>query len=124
MYTLICYHACSTCKGIEKQMKSQGLVYYYREITEDIPSGQELMDWYQRSGETSLKKMMNTSGTKYREGHLKDRLQGKSDQEQLDILSEDGMLIKRPILLTPEGQVFIGKAVQHYLDHLAIDEKR
>lgn len=118
MYTLVGYKPCSTCRAIEKSLKNLNLSYQYREITEDIPSADELWQWYQISGENSVKKLMNTSGTLYRELDMKSQLMDLTEKEQLELIVQNGMLIKRPILLTPQGEVFIGKRVSEYLENL------
>lgn len=123
MYTLIGYKPCSTCRAIEKNLKNLDLPYQYREITEDVPSGKELWQWYQASGESSIKRIMNTSGTLYRELNMKSQLAGRSEQEQLELIAQDGMLIKRPILLAPSGQVYIGKKVAEFLEAMRQGEE-
>lgn len=124
MYTLICYKNCSTCKDVEKSLKNLELAYNYREITEKVPTSQELWTWYHASGVSSLKKIMNTSGAKYRELNLKDKLKGLSELQQLELISQDGMLIKRPILLGPDKQVYIGPMVKEYLAQMALDKEQ
>lgn len=124
MYTLICYKKCSTCRDIEKKMTKLNLSYTYREITEQVPTGEELWNWYQNSGLTSVKRMMNTSGTKYRELNLKDKLEDLSEQEQLELISQDGMLIKRPILLGPGDKIYIGPMVKEFLDQQTLEMEK
>lgn len=118
MNILIGYERCSTCKAIEKQLKAKEIPYQFREITEDIPSAEELMAWFKLSGENSIKKLMNTSGTLYREKNYKEKLMGLSEMEQLKLVAENGMLIKRPILITDTNEVYIGKAVEEYITQL------
>ena len=65
---------------------------------EDAPSLDELKDWHRRSG-LPLKRFFNTSGLKYKELGLKDKLPGLDEEEQLALLASDGMLVKRPILV-------------------------
>ncbi|MDO4432529.1 MAG: Spx/MgsR family RNA polymerase-binding regulatory protein [Aerococcaceae bacterium] len=109
---------CSTCKAIEKQLKSKGIAYTYRNITTEIPTVEELKTWFALSGESSFKKIVNTSGQKYRELNVKDQLaQADTLEAQLAILAQDGMLIKRPILLTGDC-VYWGKAVETYVSQL------
>lgn len=73
-----------------------------RHIVEQTPTAAELKEWQGKSG-LPLKRFFNTSGMKYRELNLKERLQTMSEEEQLTLLSSDGMLIKRPILVTEKG---------------------
>ncbi|WP_124058326.1 ArsC/Spx/MgsR family protein [Vaginisenegalia massiliensis] len=115
MWTLIGKKTCSTCREVEKLAKQVGLNYRYREITQEIPSADELADWFAASGETSPKKLMNTSGDKYRQENYKDRLACLPLEEQWALIAQDGMLIKRPLLVGPNGQVYIGSKVKTFL---------
>ena len=92
------YPKCSTCQKARKWLEGQGAAFTARHIKEDAPTREELADWYQRSG-LPLKKFFNTSGLKYKELALKDKLPGMSEDEQLTLLASDGMLVKRPILV-------------------------
>ena len=92
------YPKCSTCQKAWKWLEGQGAVFTTRHIKEDTPTIEELKDWYERSG-MPLKKFFNTSGQKYRELALKDKLPTMSDEDQFALLASDGMLIKRPILV-------------------------
>lgn len=73
-----------------------------RHIVEDNPSKEELKEWYEKSG-LPLKRFFNTSGMKYKEMKLKDKLPEMSEEEQLELLATDGMLVKRPLLI---GETF------------------
>ena len=77
-----------------------------RDIKEENPSADELRQWYQQSGEP-LKKFFNTSGIQYRALKLKDKLPQMSEDEQIELLATDGMLVKRPLLIT-DDTVLIG----------------
>lgn len=118
MYTLVGLPQCSTCKGIEKLLKAKAYDYTYRNITTETPSAEELMKWLKQSKETSFKKIVNTSGQKYRALNLKDVLATQTLEEQLVTIAQDGMLIKRPILLTPQGEVYWGSNVQSFVESL------
>nr|WP_294491478.1 arsenate reductase family protein [uncultured Mediterraneibacter sp.] len=102
----ICYPKCSTCKKAQKWLDSKGMQYELRDIKEENPSADELKAWHKESG-LPLKKFFNTSGNLYKEMKLKDKLPEMSEEEQFDLLSSDGMLVKRPILVTGD-QVFVG----------------
>lgn len=102
----VCYPKCSTCRKAQAWLDSHGLTYTLRDIKEDNPSREELAQWHDRSG-LSLRKFFNTSGLLYKSLSLKDRLPGMTEDEQLDLLSTDGMLVKRPILVT-ETAVLVG----------------
>lgn len=100
MKTLVlCYEKCSTCKKALKWLEKQGVEYTERPIKEENPSKEELREWYQKSG-LPLKRFFNTSGMLYRELKLKDRLPDMPEEEQLDLLASDGMLVKRPLLVS------------------------
>ena len=95
---LICYPRCGTCKKAQKWLDEKGIEYDYRDIKEDNPSLDELKKWYEKSG-LELKRFFNTSGQLYKSMALKDKLPLMSDEEKLSLLSGDGMLVKRPILI-------------------------
>ena len=92
------YPPCSTCKKAKKWLDDMGIAYTARHIKEENPSYEELKDWYEKSG-LPLKKFFNTSGLKYKELKLKDRLPEMSDEEKIALLATDGMLVKRPLLV-------------------------
>lgn len=96
------YPKCSTCKKAKKWLDDRGLDYTERHIVEENPTAKELKAWHEKSG-LPLKRFFNTSGMKYRELGLKDKLEGMSEEEQYELLSTDGMLVKRPLLIYDDG---------------------
>lgn len=100
------YPKCTTCKRAKKWLDEHQISYEERDIKENNPSLEELKGWYQRSG-LPLKRFFNTSGMLYKEMKLKDKLPEMSEDEQLALLASDGMLVKRPIVVT-EDQVLVG----------------
>lgn len=102
----VCYPKCTTCQKAQKWLDENGVSYTVRHIKEDNPTRAELELWWQRSG-LPLKRFFNTSGLQYKALGLKDKLPGMSEEEQLDLLSTDGMLVKRP-LLVGEDRVLVG----------------
>ncbi len=100
------YPPCSTCKKAKKWLDEHGLSYTDRHIKDENPTYEELKSWYERSG-LPLKKFFNTSGTLYKSMNLKDRLPELSEEEQLRLLASDGMLVKRPILVT-DSKILVG----------------
>ena len=100
------YPKCTTCKRAKKWLDEHQISYEERAIKENNPSLEELKEWYQRSG-LPLKRFFNTSGMLYKEMKLKDKLPEMSEDEQLALLASDGMLVKRPIVVT-EDQVLVG----------------
>ena len=93
------YPKCSTCKKAKKWLDENGVSYKDRHIVEDNPSYDELKEWYERSG-LPLKRFFNTSGMLYKSMKLKDKLPTMSDDEQLKLLATDGMLVKRPLIVS------------------------
>ena len=94
----ICYPKCTTCKKAQTWLEEKGFEYELRDIKTDNPTLEELTEWHRKSG-LPLKRFFNTSGQLYRSMELKDKLPSMSDDEQLNLLSTDGMLVKRPILV-------------------------
>lgn len=103
---LICYPKCSTCKKAERYLESLGIEYTYRNIKDAHPTYEELKSWYHQS-DYDLKRFFNTSGQVYRQNALKDKLVHMSEEEQLKLLASDGMLVKRPLLISEQG-IFVG----------------
>lgn len=93
------YPKCTTCQKAKRWLDEQGVPYTPRDIKADNPSVEELTDWYRRS-DLPLKRFFNTSGLQYKSLGLKDKLSGMTEEEQLSLLSTDGMLVKRPLLVT------------------------
>lgn len=102
----LCYPKCSTCKKARIFLENHQIKYFERNIKIDNPSIEELRKWYKLSN-LPLKKFFNTSGMSYRSLHLKDKLKSMSDDEMLNLLSTDGMLVKRPILIS-DDYVLVG----------------
>ncbi|TMU84491.1 arsenate reductase family protein [Bacillus sp. BHET2] len=100
------YPKCGTCQKAKKWLEEVPITLTEIHIVENPPSKEELKSLYEKSG-LPLKKFFNTSGKKYRELGLKDKVNSASDDELLEILSTDGMLIKRPIT-TDGNKVTVG----------------
>lgn len=98
------YPKCSTCQRAKKWLLNNDVVFTDRHIVEENPTYDELKEWYEKSG-MPLKKFFNTSGNVYKELKLKDKLPTMSEEEQLKLLSTNGMLVKRPILITEDRVV-------------------
>lgn len=106
------YPKCSTCRKAKKWLDENNIEYESRHIIEDNPTALELREWWEKSG-LPLKRFFNTSGMKYRELKLKDKLPDMSEDEQLDLLATDGMLVKRPILVG-DDTVLVGFKVKEW----------
>lgn len=92
------YPRCSTCKKAKKWLEENNIEFTEKDIVEDNPTFEELKEWYEKS-DLPLKRFFNTSGMKYRELKLKDKLPDMSEDEQLELLATDGMLVKRPVIV-------------------------
>lgn len=100
------YPKCSTCKKAKKYLKDNKIEFTARDIVEETPTIEELTKWIKESNE-EIKKWFNTSGLKYKELNLKEKLLTMTDEEKIQLLASDGMLIKRPLLISDKG-IFIG----------------
>ncbi|MBQ4650366.1 MAG: arsenate reductase family protein [Firmicutes bacterium] len=94
----ICYPKCTTCQKAKKWLDEHNIEYTLRHIAEENPTGDELREWYAKSG-LPLKKFFNTSGLLYKELQLKDKLPGMTEDEQFELLASNGMIVKRPIVV-------------------------
>lgn len=106
MITFIEYPKCTTCQKAKKWLDDNGIEYVDRHIKEDNPTYEELSEWYKKSGQP-LKKFFNTSGLLYKSLNLKEKLPSMSEEEQLRLLATDGMLVKRPLIISGKD-VFAG----------------
>ena len=97
----LCYPKCSTCKKAQAWLDQRGIPYELRLIREENPSAEELKEWQIRSG-LPLKRVFNTSGLQYKTLNLKEKLPQMSEEEQLALLASDGMLVKRPLLVSED----------------------
>lgn len=102
----VCYPKCTTCQKAKAWLEGRGLAFDVRDIKTDSPTEAELRRWHERSG-LPLKRFFNTSGLQYKALGLKDKLPQMSEDEQFALLSTDGMLVKRPILVG-DGFVLVG----------------
>ena len=100
------YPKCSTCQKAKKWLDENKIEYTERHIVNDNPTYEELKKWYEKSG-LPLKRFFNTSGMLYKEMKLKDRLPEMSEDEQLKLLATNGMLVRRPLLVT-EDKMLVG----------------
>ena len=96
--TFICYPKCTTCQKARAWLDEHHITYNFRDIKLENPTYNELTAWHERSG-LPLKRFFNTSGLLYKSMGLKDKLPQMSEDEMLKRLAEDGMLVKRPLLV-------------------------
>ena len=99
MIKFIFYSKCTTCQKAKKWLDDNKIEYELRDIKEENPTFEELTAWYKLSG-LPLKKFFNTSGLLYKSMELKDKLPTMTEDEQLTILATNGMLVKRPLIIS------------------------
>lgn len=98
MLKFVCYPKCTTCQKTKKWLDDKAIQYELRDIKLNNPTYEELCDWYNNSG-LPIKKFFNTSGLLYKALDLKNKLPEMSESDMLKLLSTDGMLVKRPLLI-------------------------
>ena len=116
MNLFLCYKRCSTCRKAQKWLDENGIEYTYREIKEQNPTAKEIQKWHKKSG-LPLKRFFNTSGIQYRALNLKERLPEMTEEEQFALLATDGLLVKRPLLIT-KNRVLVGFKEAEYEETL------
>ena len=99
MIKVYCYSKCTTCKKALKWLDDNKVKYEMTDIKENNPDETEIRKLYEKSG-LPLKRFFNTSGMIYREMQLSKKLPDMSEDEQIKLLATDGMLVKRPLLIT------------------------
>lgn len=112
----MCYPRCSTCQKAKKWLNDNNIDYNERHIVEENPTYDELKKWYEISG-LDIKKFFNTSGLIYKEMQLKDKLKDMSEDEKLKLLTSNGMLVKRPIIVSKDI-VLVGFKEAEWSDNL------
>ena len=112
------YPKCSTCQKAKKWLTEKGIAFEDRHIIEENPTREELEIWYHASG-LPLKRFYNTSGMKYKELNLKEKLPDMSEEQLLDLLATDGMLVKRPVLVG-ESFVVTGFKEKEWMEKLGL----
>lgn len=113
----VCYPRCTTCQKARRWLEERGAAVEERDIKEERPTADELRAWHAKSG-LPLKRFFNTSGLKYKELGLKDKLPTLSEAEQYDLLASDGMLVKRPLLVATDF-VLVGFKEKEWQEHFA-----
>jgi len=110
------YPKCTTCQKAKKFLENNGTDFKSRHIKEENPTYDELKLWYEKSG-LPLKRFFNTSGLLYKSMDLKNKIPQMSEDEQLKLLATDGMLVKRPILIT-DSKILVGFRESEWLEIL------
>lgn len=118
---LIEYPKCSTCQKAKKWLVDHKLEYTDRNIITETPTKEELSEWVKRYN-IPVAKLFNTSGIKYRELNLKEKQKNMTEEEKVELLSSDGMLIKRPLLVI-EDTILIGFKEQEWNNYFKEERK-
>ena len=116
MLKYICYPKCTTCQKAKKWLDDNSVEYELRDIKTDNPTFAELTEWYNKSN-LPLKRFFNTSGLLYKSLDLKNKLPSMTENEMLNLLSTDGMLVKRPILVGDDF-VLVGFKESEWIDNV------
>jgi len=95
------YPKCGTCRNAAKWLKENNIEVNSRDISTDNPKKKELSEWIEKSG-LAISKFFNTSGRIYKEENLKEKVKSASRDELLNILSSNGMVVKRPIIVAKD----------------------
>ena len=111
---ILCYPTCGTFQKAEKWLKANRIDYTYRPIKEENPTVEELSLWIDRSG-LPINKFFNTSGLLYKENNMKDKVKTMSKEKLIKTLSENGLMVKRPILLFGE-KVLVGFKEEEWVE--------
>lgn len=107
------YPKCSTCKRVKEELEKEGYDLALRNIKEDHPTKEELLMW---TTEETINRFFNTSGILYKEMNLKEKRKEMSYIEKIELLSSDGMLLKRPIFIMNQ-QVYVGgREIEQYIE--------
>ena len=119
----ICYPRCSTCQKALKWLQERGIEVEVRDIVQQNPSEAELEEWIDRSG-LAVNRFFNTSGLRYKALNLKEKVRTAPREELIRVLSTDGMLVKRPLLIASDkigripragvGRSLVGKKIGVY----------
>lgn len=112
---LIEYPKCSTCQKAKKWLEANHITFEERHIVEQRPTEEELKEWIKQSG-YPVKRFFNTSGMKYKELNLKEKLTEMSEEEQIRLLATDGMLVKRPLIIGE--QILVGFREKEWTEKL------
>ena len=113
MINVVIYPKCSTCRDAVKWFDTHNIMIRTRDIVNEKLSASEIKDIHLKSG-LPIKKLFNTSGMKYRELGLKDKINHLSDAALYELLASDGMLVKRPFVYDQAGRLTLGFKASDY----------
>lgn len=100
------YPKCTTCQKAKKWLEENNIQFEERHIVENNPNKQELKEWIKKS-DYEIKKFFNTSGLKYKELNLKNKLPNMSEDEKIELLASNGMIVKRPMFIS-DNNILVG----------------
>lgn len=112
------YNKCSTCKRAKEYLDKNNISYIDRQIKVNNPTFNEIKKWIDKYN-INIKKLFNTSGILYREMNLKDKLNNMNEDEMISVLASDGMLVKRPILVS-DDKILIGFKEKEWNEYFRI----
>lgn len=110
------YNKCTTCKKAKNFLTKNNINFIDRDIKENNPSFEEISNWIKKYN-IEINKLFNTSGLIYRELNLKDRIKTISNEEKIKLLSSNGMLVKRPLLIS-KNNILIGFKENEWKEYL------
>lgn len=113
MLNVVIYPKCSTCRSAVKWFEENEIPFKNRHIIDEKLSAVEIKDIHTKS-DLPIRRLFNTSGMKYRELGLKDKISDMTDEECYELLATDGMLVKRPLVYNEDGMVTLGFKVDEY----------
>ncbi len=116
MIKFICYPKCTTCQKAKAWLEENKIEYHLRDIKDNNPTFDEIREWHKKSG-LSLKRFFNTSGLLYKSLNLKEKLPTMTEEEQYKLLSTDGMLVKRPLVIGDDF-VLVGFKEKEWIEAL------
>lgn len=113
MITFYWYPKCSTCRNAKRWLEEHEIPFEAIDMVTTPPQSEQLLAWIQ-SSEAPLTRFFNTSGMKYRELQLKEKVPTMTAQDAADVLATDGMLIKRPLLVSGDRFLINGFKENEY----------
>lgn len=113
MITFYWYPKCSTCRNAKRWLEEHEIPFEAIDMVATPLQPEQLLAWIQ-SSEAPLTRFFNTSGMKYRELQLKEKVPTMTAQDAADVLATDGMLIKRPLLVSGDRFLINGFKENEY----------
>ena len=118
--TVYTYKNCDTCRRAVKWLREAQLDFTEKPIRETPPTRPELQRMLVAQNR-ELRRLFNVSGGDYRALHLGEKLPSMSEADALELLVENGNLVKRPFLLGPDGVGLVGYDEKRWAEALGKD---